>query len=102
MSAHWSQKDYETARRLIKDGASNETCLEVLGRTRKACETKVLYGKAPNSKIPYAPRRGDSATQLPDEVVTEAKARWSAPRRDISAIVFGDPPVGYSALERRS
>lgn len=35
------------------------------------------------------------------ELLTERDVRFSAPLRDLSGFVFGDPPVGYSALDIR-
>jgi hypothetical protein len=38
---------------------------------------------------------------VPDEVMAERESRLSAPR-SLTALICGDPPVGFSALERRS
>jgi hypothetical protein len=38
---------------------------------------------------------------IPDEVFEERNRRLAAPHRDLTAVFAGDPPVGYSALERR-
>lgn len=38
---------------------------------------------------------------VPDEVIAEAARRAAAPR-SLTGIVMGDPPIGFSALERRS
>lgn len=35
------------------------------------------------------------------ELLAERDVRFSAPLRDLSGFVFGDPPVGYSALDQR-
>lgn len=94
----WSLKDFETAKRLIAEGATEEQCQAALGRSLKACYERVRCGAAvagPRNKIPVR-------VNVPEFVREEAKVRHLAPPRDISGAVFGDPPKGYSALERRS
>jgi hypothetical protein len=46
-------------------------------------------GSAPIAKI-----------EVPDDVLIERNARYSAPRT-ISASLLGDPPAGFSALDRK-
>lgn len=41
------------------------------------------------------------ASRPPCEVLQEHSTRCQAPVRDLTAALCGDPPVGYSALERR-
>lgn len=36
------------------------------------------------------------------DIMAEREARYAAPHRDLAGAFFGDPPVGYSALERRA
>lgn len=42
------------------------------------------------------------ANRPPSDVLREHAERCQAPVRDLTAAYFGDPPVGYSALERRA
>jgi hypothetical protein len=35
-----------------------------------------------------------------EEMLAERDERYSAPFRDLSGFAFGDPPIGYSALDR--
>lgn len=37
---------------------------------------------------------------IPDDVAEERNRRLAAPHRNLTALFAGDPPVGYSALER--
>jgi hypothetical protein len=45
-----------------------------------------------------APSKDDS---IPSEVIEAAVRRATAPR-SLTAILMGDPPAGFSALERRA
>lgn len=49
-----------------------------------------------------AKERGEQVTRLkvPQDVFVERSARLAAPMT-ISAFVLGDPPIGYSALDRK-
>jgi hypothetical protein len=93
----WTDQDFAKAQALIKAGATNEQCLGALGRTLKACSEKVRLGMGPQlySKTQPAPK-------VPNDVREDAAKRHLARPRDLSGFVFGDPPQGYSALERRS
>ena len=43
----------------------------------------------------------ESPSYIPPEVIEEAVKRLSAPR-DVTQAICGDPPKGFSALERRA
>ncbi len=48
-------------------------------------------------------RHGNSpvrTTRIPDDVVADRDARLTAPR-SLTAVMLGDPPRGFSALDRR-
>jgi hypothetical protein len=93
----WTSQDFAKAESLIEAGATNEQCLEALGRTLKACSEKVRLGIGPQLYFKSAP-----ATKVPEGVREEAAKRHMACPRDLTGMIFGDPPKGYSALERRS
>jgi hypothetical protein len=50
----------------------------------------------------YMARQGQvpEKVEVPDDVLAERNIRLSAPRTT-SAIVLGDPPIGFSALDRK-
>ena len=95
----WTEQDLATAKRLVAADATGEQCQQALGRSRKACYERVRIGISVEARSHY---KTPTAARVPDAVREEAKVRKAAPVRNISAFVFGDPPVGYSALERRS
>lgn len=37
-----------------------------------------------------------------EQVLVERDQRYAAPHRSLTAAFFGDPPLGYSALDRRA
>lgn len=57
-----------------------------------------FYEKAPSQRGP-----GDYVVpaRIPPAVLAERDQRISAPHRDQTAAFCGDPPAGYSALDRR-
>jgi hypothetical protein len=40
--------------------------------------------------------------RVPESIIRDRNYRASLAPRDLTAAFFGDPPVGYSALERRT
>lgn len=40
--------------------------------------------------------------EAPETALAERDRRINAPYRDLTAAFFGDPPLGYSALDRRT
>lgn len=37
-----------------------------------------------------------------EELLAERDTRYTAPLRDLTAFLLGDPPIGYSALDKRT
>jgi len=54
-----------------------------------------------NGRAYFAPLDDAEDVSVPAERIAERRARLSAPARDLTAILLGDPPVGYSALEKK-
>lgn len=45
--------------------------------------------------------RQSGGLDVPQGVLTDRARRQEAPHRDLAGAVFGDPPKGFSALDRR-
>lgn len=69
-----------------------------IGRTRDAVADRYMrYGARFGSMKPASPR------QAPAELVAErARRAAAADRMSLTSTFFGDPPPGFSALDRRS
>jgi hypothetical protein len=92
----WSMKELQQALRMKRRGA---TCADIgvaLGRSTAAVEAKLKYCGTTRVKI--------SITHLiegPTSGVEEQIKRNAAHHRDLTGAICGDPPVGYSALDRK-
>ena len=119
----WSDEDTATARILLARNASFEEFFTILGRSKAASKTRIQYldnenvryrkyehvkrqrthrrltGSAPPPSQRHVTRM--SAGAPPAHVLADAAARSNAPRT-LSAMLLGDPPIGFSALDRRS
>jgi hypothetical protein len=92
--ASWSMKELRAALRLKRKGATCADIAPVLGKTAAAIEAKLKrYGKAP--MLPVV-RTRESAVGA-----AEAQTRRTACPRDLTGAICGDPPVGFSALDRK-
>ncbi len=94
----WTAEEFAVARSLVESKATNEECIQALGRSLKACSEKVRLGFAPEKVYFKTPAQA----KIPEGVRAEAAKRSSARPRDLAGMIFGDPPQGYSALERRT
>ncbi len=90
----WTEEQIQTARRLLDSGAGDDECVAAVGRTRLACYMKIDRLRY-NSTV-----KCEKRVEAPDKVFIEAHRRIKAPR-SITAWLCGDPPPGYSALDRR-
>jgi hypothetical protein len=70
----------------------------IMGRSRTAVQAKWTYVTNGYSR---EPRHVMSISVAPTAQEVERRARLMAPPRDLSGFFFGDPPLGYSALDRR-
>jgi hypothetical protein len=116
----WTKEETETLVRLRKLSVSFQEIASALNRTRKAVEWRwqvihftpdhkerrrqtknanaYKYRVRPKKQNPlrFVPEK----MLAPDVVLIERDIRLSAPRT-ITAHIFGDPPPGYSALDKR-
>jgi hypothetical protein len=108
--SRWTPEQEQLAREMMATGASAEEFLLKLGRTKDAAYQR-LYSKrcADGSYTRRKPRKlsaqsfqmADPVAARPNaELLVAAIARTNAPR-SITAWLCGDPPPGYSALDKR-
>jgi hypothetical protein len=107
-SPPWSDQDTNRARALIAAGADDATFIREIGRTYAAAKSRVRYVDYPELRKPPAPRKANarpakntSLFYVPAEVVSDAVRRMHA-QRSLTALIFGDPGPGQSALDRRN
>ncbi len=82
--------------RICWDNKNDETRERLKKRVQDRRKRKSL---GYSSSHPDKPSTGPAVTR---EQLAERAMRLAAPCRDIAGMLFGDPPVGYSALERRA
>jgi hypothetical protein len=98
-NAWWTDQETELAMQMLDRNARPAEFIEVLGRTKGAAwkrrrqvqgvkRTKAYICHSMSQKLP------------PPEVLDEAVRRQLAPKT-LVGYLFGDPPIGFSALERR-
>jgi hypothetical protein len=111
----WTSEDTEAARHLVAIDASNELCLEALGRTRTSCRQRLKYVDDPSVPARMSSRVRNRKSEAvagnhmaegsrgapPAHLVAEAHQRACA-ARTLTAWVLGDPCPGYSALDQRA
>ena len=92
----WSMKEFQQALRMKRQGATFADIAVALGRSTVAVEAKLKYcSKA---------RVNGSIVRLiegPASAVEEQVKRNAAHHRDLTGAICGDPPIGYSALDRK-
>lgn len=94
----WSSEDEKILMGLLAQNKTNKQISEAMGRSRKEVYSKVEYITRMGKKKVHTvltPR-----VSVPDHVLADADRRANAPRT-ISAFVLGDPPMGFSALDKR-
>jgi hypothetical protein len=91
---HWSAEDLLLLRTRRREGVSFRKIAKEIGRKRDAVASKwhEISGE-PDTK---------PAVRPPSLAMVERDRRLAADCRDLTAALMGDPPVGYSALDRRS
>lgn len=92
----WTDGETALARQLLQRCASDAEFRRVLGHTREAAVGRLTRLELKVDRGAVIPER----VHIPPEVVAEAVRRSSAPVT-ITGFVMGDPPIGYSALDRR-
>ncbi len=106
--AKWTDEETERARKLLDAGADDATFRAELGRTKGSAKSRVAWIKLKESgRRTTRENRKDPDSRRPERMVVpqqlwdEAARRSSAPN-SLTGSFFGDPPQGFSALERRA
>ncbi len=71
-----------------------------LGRTESGVKSKFKYES--HERSVRAPSVPFVREPVPESVLVEQARRLTASARDLAGAVFGDPPRGFSALDRRT
>ena len=92
----WSMKELQQALRMKRQGATCADMAVALGRSAAAVEAKFKYWGKTRVNVPttHLIKRSTSA-------IEEQIERNAAHHRDLTAAICGDPPIGYSALDRK-
>jgi hypothetical protein len=93
----WSDGEEATLRRMRDEGATRTSISAALGRSVSSIQAKIetmlrqTVGTA-----------GDvTRVNVPESALVERARYLAAPPRDLTGFMLGDPPVGFSALERK-
>lgn len=115
-SRRWTDEEWAQAKQLLDQGYAVKNVAKITGRTvRQVCskkqwmlmsaedrERKALQKALRRSEQGEVLKinRADDAISIPEDRVADRNARVMADR-SLTAFVFGDPPPGWSALDRR-
>jgi hypothetical protein len=111
----YTAEEDATARALHIRGADGDECRRILGRSRDSVRKRIRLLDDPAFReachrrdraryVARKERRDAVALQVPkgcEALFEQARARATA-HRSLTAAIFGDPPPGQSALDRRS
>jgi hypothetical protein len=117
----WSEEETQRLLDLMKThGRDFKTIGRLMGRTHQSCEHRWRWINMPADQLERR-NKGEAARKakirnlergakhdlpvrkmiIPDHVIIDQQRRLSAPLT-ISSYVLGDPPPGFSALDRRA
>jgi hypothetical protein len=98
----WTDADTKLARQMLVAGEPADAFVVRLGRTLQASRDRVKRErhKAAWKSLSHSEMR-ERVFASPAHVIAEAQRRASAPQC-LTGLTFGDPPKGYSALDRRN
>jgi hypothetical protein len=91
----WSIKELQQAVRMKRQGATCADIAVALGRSAAAVEAKFKYWGKRRVNVPIA-----HLIERPTSTIEEQIKRNAARHRDLTGAICGDPPIGYSALDR--
>jgi predicted nucleotidyltransferase len=116
-SRRWTDEEWARAEQLLTEGYAIKTVATMLGRTvREVCSKKqwmqMSADKRERKALQKQQRRAEQKEgvkinraefkiYVPEDAVADRNARVAADR-SLTAFVFGDPPPGWSALDRRT
>lgn len=98
-SRKWTDEEKQKLSVMRNGGATWRMIAREFGTTEKKCQgVYERYGL----HRPVIRTTESRTAQIPASVMDDYVARLQAAPRDLSALVFGDPKPGWSALERRA
>ena len=117
MKNFWSPDELETLHRMLAENKTRVEIAEALGCARARIDGRIRFErKTPEQRLEEKKRKAEwfrhrtgirsyreqtiSSSRPSYELIEEAKLRAMAPR-SLTAEFFGDPPKGWSALDRR-
>lgn len=95
----WTSAEVARLMRMRRDGLGWPEIAEALGRTESGVRSRFKY--ANHAACVSGPEKAFQREPVPDSVLAEQARRICAPFRDLAGAVFGDPPIGSSALDQR-
>lgn len=90
----WTEKQKAKLAEMYDAGMSVEDISYEVGKTPAAVRCKI-------ERLRYDRRAVPPIRQISTQVLDQQHHRLNAIPRDLTGLLLGDPPVGYSALERR-
>lgn len=90
----WTTTEVENALALFEDGHGYEDIAVILGRPATAIKSKLEDLRYRNSPA----TAGRASAEL---LSARDERRHAYDARDLTALICGDPPKGFSALDRR-
>ena len=118
MKNFWSADELETLHRMLAENKTRVEIAEALGCARARVDGRIRFErKTPEQRLAEKKRHAEwfrhrkgvhsyqestiSLSRPTPELIEEAKLRAMAPR-SLTAEFFGDPGIGFSALDRRN
>lgn len=97
----WKPEHIAELRGYMERGMTNRQIAETMQRTYQAVQSKVTYLNQ-FDKWGQSSRPATEPNKSPEATISEWRHRQALNPRTITAALMGDPPPGYSALERRA
>jgi hypothetical protein len=94
----WTDEEIKLGRQLLAAKAKDSEFRSRLGRSKVAAQTRILYNATSVER--YLLTELYPRPVVPDELLEDRDRRAAAPL-SLTAWLCGDPPSGYSALDRR-
>jgi IS30 family transposase len=99
----WTMRDDEKLEQLLSNNVSMTEIAKRMGRARQVIQRKRDEWRGPEYvKYQRVVVDADFRIEIPEEVLVDRERRAQLTRRDLTAVLMGDPPIGLSALERRA
>jgi hypothetical protein len=92
----WTDDEIELARQMLAARAKDSEFRSRLGRSKSAAQTRILYDATSVERYLMAEPRPQVPAGLWDD-----RDRRASTRLSLTAWFCGDPPPGYSALDKR-